>query len=491
MEKIAFKILLLIVSLNSFGQTVYDKSKISKKTNQIVLKIEKINQLMGEAVYESGMRPKQYDNFEELKKNTSKNQLTILTKHPNGVVRCYSFWALSTLKDIDIFSIVKEHLNDETLIKTLFGCIGSDEKVGDFFINVATPNYIDLDSKKLSEIEFKKLDSILIYKENNLDSRYRAIENAEPTEFLYPKIRELVVKFNNQSALVTLSKYQKEQDIELILNSRDKTEKEDNGYFFIYQAIQNFPNQKFIPLLDGNLRKTLDNTHYSQEWRQLYKAIATYKNEKALELLNVPFTQVTHENIKKYHIDFVYDAILSNKSSIYDALLWKIWEDEKLITMDGFKYLLQLNPSKTYELTKKELIENYQIKNTEVIPIISENMFNESLEETMLNFIIANDKSFADIIIIDKIENADVHQFEIYSKKIQESKDINFIEPLFKRLLVDDNPHVYLDIVQTLISFKDENINKKIIETRKKNKSMNENWGSNSLDKILKDNNIK
>lgn len=490
MRKITIKVL-LILSLNCFGQTIYDKSKLSKKTNKIVQKIEKINELMSEAVYSSGMRPKQYDNFEELKKNATIDELIILTKHQNGVVRCYSFWALSLKKDINLFSLVKEHINDDEFVNTQFGCIGSQEKVGDFFINVATPNYIDLDSKKLTETEFRMLDSLLIYKENNLDSKFRAIENAEPTEFLYPKIRELYTKFNNQSALVTLSKYQKEQDVELILKNKDNSERDESGYYFTYQAIQNFPNQKFIPLLEENLKKTLDNDHFSGEWRELYKAIAKYKNEKSRELLYIPFTKILHQDIKKYHIDFVYDAIIGEKEKIYDDFLWKIWEEENLITLNGYKYLLSLNPSKTYELTKKELIENYQIKKNELIPIINENIFNDSLEETMLNLVIINDKSLANNIIVNKIEITDIHTFEIYSKKVQELKDTNFVEPLFRRLLIDDNPHVYLKIVETLITFKNEDINKRIIETRKKNKSMNENWGSDSLDEMLKENDIK
>ena len=137
------------------------------------------------------------------------------------------------------------------------------------------------------------------------------------------------------------------------------------------------------------------------------------------------------------------------------------------------------------------MIENYQIKKNEFIPIINENIFNDSLEETMLNLLITNDKSLANNIIINKIENTNVHTFEIYSKKVQELKDTNFVEPLFRRLLIDDNPHVYLKIVETLITFKNEDINKRIIETRKKNKSMNENWGSDSLDEMLKANDIK
>ena len=48
---------------------------------------------MSEGVGVSGMRPGQWNNFEELKKYASVDELLALTNHKNGVVRCYSFWA--------------------------------------------------------------------------------------------------------------------------------------------------------------------------------------------------------------------------------------------------------------------------------------------------------------------------------------------------------------------------------------------------------------
>ncbi|KAF2329980.1 hypothetical protein [Flavobacterium nitrogenifigens] len=485
-----FTIYLLIASSsgNCYGKSIYIESEISAKTSQIVKKIENINVLMGSAVFASGTRPKQYDNFEELKKSASQEELKILTKHINGVVRCYSFWALLHYPETDLFSIVKEHLNDDTIVLTQFGCESSEQKVGDFFINLVTPDYVYDEIKKLNEKEFKIIDSLLVYKENNLDSRFRAIETAEITKELYPKVRELVTKYNNQIALVTLAKYKNENDIELILNNKDN----NYGNFYTYKAIQNFPDLRFQQFLENNLNSTFNDTHYDNEWRELYIAIATYKNQKALELLSYPFTKVKHPNIKKYHINFVYDAILLNKFNLYDNLLWKIWEEENVLTLNGFKYLLKIDPLRTYQLSKKMLIPNYVLENQISLSVISnDNIFGENLDETILNFILINDKNQAYEIITRKILEAKVIEFEMYCNKVLELKDSYFVEPLFKRLKVEDNAHVYTQIVMTLISFKDESINKRMLETRKQNRNMNKNWGSDYLDKILKKNNIQ
>ena len=109
--KILLIIIILLTASISNSQTAYNGKLISKKTKKVVKKIEKVNELMSSAVYESGMKPKQWDNFEELKITATNDELIELTNHPNGVVRCYSFWALSHIKEINIFPIVINHLN--------------------------------------------------------------------------------------------------------------------------------------------------------------------------------------------------------------------------------------------------------------------------------------------------------------------------------------------------------------------------------------------
>jgi hypothetical protein len=487
--KILQTILILFITISSYAQNSYHENKISNKTKKAVKNIEKVNQLMSSAVGYGGVRPKQWDNFEKLKKIANKEELIELTNHPNGVVRSYSFWALSHKKNVDLFSIVKEHINDDEEISTMFGCIISNNKVGDFFIDVITPEYVDLDSKKMSSKELTELDSLLIYQPNKLSARYSAINRAEPTENLYPKIRELVIEEKNQSALVTLAKYQKEQDIEIIKNNRSENDKAESGYYYTYVAISQFPRPEFIQLLETNLNKTLDNTHFSNEWRELYKAIASYKNNKAVELLKIPFSKVEHQNIKKYHIDFVYEAIQEFQDPIYDELYWKVWEEEGSISSEIYKYLFKKNPSKTYELTKKKMIRNYQPQKSGFMPSTKGIEFTEGIYETMLNVLIINDKDLANKVIAEQIQNSDVHNLYLYTSKV--NKQNIFVEPLFERLENSWNAHIYLNLIKTLIEYDNEEINQRILKTRKQNKNLNEDWGGKALDKLLLENGIE
>lgn len=488
MKQIAL-ILTFFLSFNLFGQSKFDQNKISSKTNKIVQKIAKVNELMGSAVSIGGTRPKQYDNFVELEKKASKEELIELTNHPNGVVRSYSFWALSHKKNIDLFPIIKNHLIDDELVSTMFGCIVSKEKVGDFFISVATPEYIDLDSKKMDSKEMKELDSLLIFQPNNLSARFDAINRAEPTESLYPKIRELVINEKNQSALVTLAKYQKEQDIDIIKNFRDETDKDEGGYFFTYKAISYFPNPKFFPFLKSQLQKTLDNTHFSNEWTQLYRAIASYKNEEAKNQLLIPFTQVEHKHIRKYHLNMIFSALNEFQCKNYEEILWKLWEEENKISPKVFEYLSNLNSSRAFELTKKSMqnpndldIANFSFDNLEET---------KSLNEQMLDLIINKDRDFGLQLIRENIKKSNVHSFPLYATKASEIKDKSFVKPLIEILETEWNAHIYLSATKALIAYNNQEINKQILNARTKNENLRKDWGGKAFDKLLAENGIE
>lgn len=444
---------------------------------------------MGSAVGNGAIRPKQFDNFIELQRVSTKIELQELTSHPNGVVRCYSFWALTYDTSINLLPLIIKHIHDNEIVSTMFGCIVSDEKVGDFLISLATSEYVNLSSKKLSAAEHDYLDSILIYTPNKLYAKQEAISRAKLTERFYARARDLVIKDKNQEALVTLAKYQKDQDISLILKNKTGN-KPDDGYFYTYRAISEFPHPDFFPFLEQSLKQTLNDDHFSIEWRELYKAIASYKNDPALHLLKVPFTQIKHENIKQYHIDFIFGAVLDFYTPIYDELLWTMWEKEKKINAKVFNLLYLKNQSKAFQLTKKTVqnADDFYYLNTGGYSGDEETPVN--LLEMMLDTIIARDRPYAIELINKNIKEINVHQFPTFADKALKIRDPSFISSLFERLETEDNPHIYLKATEVLIAFEDKDINRRIAEVAKKNPTVKKDWGGKEFTKLLKDNGI-
>jgi len=473
-------IIILTVTLNSFGQYQFDGTKISARTKQIVVKIAKENSLMGSAVSDGAIRPKQFDNFTELQRIATKSELRELTNYPNGVVRCYSFWALTYDTTTHLLPILIKHISDSESISTMFGCIVSKDKAGDFFYSLATP-------ENLTTAEFEYLDSLLIYTPNNLGAKENAISRAKQSETFYTRARQLVLNENNQSALVALAKFKREQDTSLILNNNLK----DNQYgplFFTYKAISEFPNTAFLPLLKKSLYEAIDETHWSTEWSEMYKAIASFRNDTALQLLKIPFTQVKHQNIRQYHINFIFKAVQDFYTPAYDELLWEMWEKEKEINTNVFNLLYPQNPEKGFQLTKNT------IRNAgDFYYLSSGNNDIESpvnLLDVMLDTILIHERDFAVELINKNIREINVHQFPLFADKAVKLKDTSFITSLFTRLETESNPHIYLKATAVLIALNDAGINNRIIEVSKRNPSLRKGWGGESFSKMLKENKL-
>lgn len=484
-------IIFLTLAITCFGQRFqFDKTKISSQTKTIVARIEKENMVMGSAVGNAGVRPKQFDNFIELQRTATKIELRELTNHPNGVVRCYSFWSLTYDTSINLLPIIIKHIPDDENVSTMFGCIVSGEKVGDFFINRATPQYVDLDSKKLTASEYDYLDSILIYTPNKLYAKEIAINRAKLNQKSYERVRELVLKESNQSALVTLARFKRKQDIQLILNNKTNGERY-NQLFFTYKAISEFPDNAFLPLLKKSLYEAIDKGSWSTEWRELYKAIASFKNDTALQLLKVPFTQTKHENIRQYHIDFIFGAVQDFYTPIYDELLWTMWENEKKINTGTFNLLYPTNPNKAFQLTQKTILnaDDFYYLNTGSYSEDEESSVN--LLDVMLDTILVRDRPYAIELINKNIREINVHQFPTFADKALKIRDTSFVSSLFDRLKTEDNPHIYLKATEVLIDFKDKEINERIVEVAKTNPALKKDWGGKEFTKLLKDNAIK
>ena len=189
---------------------------------------------------------------------------------------------------------------------------------------------------------------------------------------------------------------------------------------------------------------------------------------------------------RKYHIDFVYNAIREHKEDIYIDLFWKLWREENRITTDVLYFLQEKNSIKTIEYAKQNLPQLHDVFLANIGVNSNDWGAEESLINAIFNLMLHVDSASVIKVINDNIRDIDVHLFHIFINKAIELKDTIFIEPLFSRLEIEWNAHVYLEIVKALISFQDEKINDRIIETRKINENLNKDWGSKELDKILR-----
>lgn len=347
--RIIVSLLFILFTSLLFGQfPEFDISKVSNKTRGIVNKIEKINMVQGIGVGIAGTKPKQYENYEDLEKTAGIDELIELSRHPNGSVRSYAFSALANRENVDLYPIVLEHLQDFELIRTQYGCVISQETVGDHFLHqiiyidypdfeddsIDWENYVFEEKmvSKLNEKELSKINQMILQDEaSQLEYRNFIIVNLEASEENYQLIRNIYLKENNQYALLKLAEYQNPQDIPLIIANKD-LESDYEKKIYNFKAVSIFPDESFLPFLKselGLLFTELSFDDYQSVF--LYYAIAQYKNEKSLELMNSIYRKVTDELSKtasSYQIEHFYSEFLNalneNYDPIYNDLIFEI-----------------------------------------------------------------------------------------------------------------------------------------------------------------------
>lgn len=313
--KIAITIIILLISQFSYSQ------EISKRIQKVVDKIEEDNMYKSSAVGYAGERTKQWDRFEELKKKATDEELIILTNHKSPAVKCYSFQALAERNNPKTFEILLDHLKDTDMVETFQGCIVSGQSVGDFFLDVVTPNYISLSAYKLNEVQKNTVDSILLFDEEvKLAAKSYLLESINPKEIFYTRIKEIYEKENNKSALIAISKYQKQEDKELI--SKWLTKKKTNDQYYGLRAVRNFPALYFFPFIEKIQQQEIKKpTGFNYPLiRMLYLTTVQYKDKKSRELIENTLNNAKKSTLK-YHSEYIWLALTKYPDPIYFGIV--------------------------------------------------------------------------------------------------------------------------------------------------------------------------
>jgi len=288
---------------------------------KIVDSIEKGNRVESSHIGEGGSPSEQWDKYEQLKKVATIDQLVALTDHKNSAVRCYAFQALATKRSDKIFSVLLMHLNDTSRVSTQSGCIGMTQFVGDYFVDVVTPNYIEVDIYKLNQTEKKTLDSILLNdKSIMISAKSLVLETLKPTADNYARIRQLVKEERNESALRTLAKYQKQTDKELIASFF----KDDNTQSSALYAVREFPDDYFYSFVKKVFEQEWKQELYDYpKWRNCYQTLAKYPRPETIELFDRTTNskdEFRYETLCKY----LLIAITKYPNKLYDPIKTKI-----------------------------------------------------------------------------------------------------------------------------------------------------------------------
>ncbi|MFK7979652.1 MAG: hypothetical protein AB8G86_06700 [Saprospiraceae bacterium] len=111
------KQLLLIILVSSLSNSAVFTQNTTLPT--LIEKIIATNGIWHHYIGYEGTSYRQYPNLKKLKQIASINELIHLTKHKNGIVRCYAAWALADLQYSNFEQIFKELGKVEKIISQL------------------------------------------------------------------------------------------------------------------------------------------------------------------------------------------------------------------------------------------------------------------------------------------------------------------------------------------------------------------------------------
>ncbi len=442
-------LILIFCTYFSYSQTI----------EEIVVKLEKNNMLMGSAVGYSAVRPEQYDTFETLLNTANLNDLLLLSKHKNGVIRAYSCWGLSKKyrSEIDWLSFLQPYLYDTQKISTMFGCIVSTENVGDFVLSVC--------QDFLSDEEISELYYLGITAKSPLYYVSSALMKESFTERFYDPIRAWALD-NNDNAKLALAKYQKEQDRELVLSLREQNES------FFFRAVSYYLNDSLKPYFSEYLKSILLKDGYSTTWRYFYSALAQFHDTYSIEQLNLVFGKGVNPGIRKYHVEYIYNAVKDFKDGFYDDLLIRIWNEYPIVSKDVVNYFYIKNK----DLCLKQMLSSIEK---------SEEYFSntESLE-LMIGLLIKNNVDIKDLYL-KQISKLGVATFQVYFMFMDNYWTMDAEKVLIDRLKKETNGHVLIPIYTYFLEHESYTTKDELENIYKKTRSKLMDWTKKELDSLF------
>ncbi|MCF2874408.1 MULTISPECIES: hypothetical protein [unclassified Tenacibaculum] len=298
-----------------------NKNKLSLKTQTIVSRLIDYGIVTGPFVGELGVKTKQWDNFIELKKSVTEQELMVLMEHPNSVVKCYSFDILISKKNKYCYNILKSRLKDSTSVTTSFGCLMNDTQVNDYLIN-SFLNNVFLRSDTLKK-EKRELDSLVIFTPNLiLNYKNRLLKKIEPNKNFYSRIKKLALS-GNYEAIVALSKFNKKEDISIIdkLLGSNNTEVQRFGLMSVKSFTDKAFFKKVVTIHEQELKKKNADDYFVV--RLLYEAIVSYKNIESRDLLEKSI-QKTEGFQREFHFKYIWKALRSNPDKAYKGIIKKL-----------------------------------------------------------------------------------------------------------------------------------------------------------------------
>lgn len=412
------------------------------------------------AIGESGARSAAHAAHEIITRLATREQLLAMTRDENVNLRAYAAMSLKQrFPEEDFFEVLSERMKDEAEFDFRNGCIGYRLMVGDFYHQTL------FDS--LSSSHQEQLTDQLLASDNRLAVTDRMLREAVIPERHLPRLRALA-SAGNGAALLAVARFQKDEDIPLILSAA-------GAYpFECFHCIARNPRPEFFKVLVEALPAQLAAPTWSNTQREFYSAAAAYRNRESAAL----FARVLDGDeraipMRSRHLDFIGSAINDVEDPVYDELKWRFWGEFGRISPANFRRLSSLDEPRALKLTRQTLDHLSWEVPTDVVTAMFARMA-------------VIDPDYVDKVIASELGKCELPRYSFYAGIATQSPKEVFVEPLFKAVETSSNPYLYLPATETLVAYNQDAIRKRLQLAPQKNKVLAKGWGAAEFAKRIK-----
>lgn len=423
-----------------------------------------------------------------LDKKATEDELVYLSLNgKNTFIKGISIQTLINNKSKNVFDVYDNLIDSKDTLVYATECLSSSECFPNFMFQSLTFN------RNYSQDELISNKEILVRKILNKNPiNIKLLESIHywipQTEEFYNPIRKIVVENKSSTLLVTIAKYKKESDIELIKSFGIDA----------LSAIEEFPNEQFREILENNIK--FDDFQY------MFALVKSCNQETVKTVEKV--IQFKIENLKKndcgnHCLSTIYNQIEMNYCELFYPTLEKLWLTNKIISYNIFENYKK-NHSKIE--TENFLYNGLMLKGK--AKIIHKNLYDTTNfikdmesgliwnEEAKLVHVLSELKKYSTEKFLKALEKNIIEIDDLglpnFVEELKDKKSLNLIKNSFiEKMKTNQNAYGLLSIMDAIKFINnDETFEKGFEIIKERRKEFKDKW-EDSLQEFLKENNLK
>jgi len=288
-------------------------SQVSKKIENILKPLESY-----ESFYALNDETEKIER--KLFKNATLSELEYLSVNgKNSYIKAIAIKVLTNLDSRKAIPIFKEILNSKDSLTFRTECLSDSYLLSSYFFENITLN--DNLTKQESERLRQELVNLILDSENANIKLLEEINYSIPIiPENYEKLRNLVIKSKSPQLLISLARFNNQNDIDLIKSFGKDA----------FLAIEEFPDNQFIPFLKDNIQE-------SKNFPYMF-AISKFCNEESAaivkEIIEFSIQDLENRNCSNYCLTAIYNQIYKDNCKLNYPLLSKLWLSHKVLSFD-------------------------------------------------------------------------------------------------------------------------------------------------------------